>query len=440
MSNLSHRNGRSQTGVQNLRVVQWNCFQFINRHDLFGRFLQQTRPDVVLLNEIKMNQELSNFYLDIQGYASINKPRNEHGGGVAVLIKNGLDYTHDHDFDIFDQELISISLKLEMGWLGVITLYNPPTETLSSDLFEAISKKYDKFILGGDLNAKSRSIGCRKDNHNANSLISILENNNLQVINDTTPTHCKFNTNEYDLLDLFICTNNLMDKISNFFVHSDDMLSDHFPIEVGLTEAFSIKVEDSEDRFNFNKANWDLFKRCLEQKDLVDGDVSSMWTQMVENIIEAASVSIPKRSNIVYKNTLPKEIVQIIKERRIARKKKKKTGRPEDRAEYNRLTAVLKLALSKNRSSEWGEFIKKMGTNPLSVRPFWKKINKFRGKKGRTRLSVLKHDGNVLFVELCQFHKKAKSGNKFNNPSNRKTIPDLGKINNKIRNPYFRNL
>ena len=133
MSSVSQRVSRSQMGVKNLKIVQWNCFQFINRHDLFEQFLQRVRPDVVLLNEIKMNQELSNYYLDIQGYVNINKPRNEHGGGVAVLIKNGLDYTHDHDLDCFEQELISISLKLESGWLGVITLYNPPTEALPSD-------------------------------------------------------------------------------------------------------------------------------------------------------------------------------------------------------------------------------------------------------------------------------------------------------------------
>ena len=71
MSNLSQQNRCSQAGDRDLKIVQWNCFQFINRHDLFGRFLQQTRPDVVLLNEIKMNQELSNYYLDIQGYVNI---------------------------------------------------------------------------------------------------------------------------------------------------------------------------------------------------------------------------------------------------------------------------------------------------------------------------------------------------------------------------------
>jgi hypothetical protein len=45
-----------------------------------------------------------------------------------------------------------------------------------------------------------------------------------------------------------------------------------------------------------------------------------------------------------------------------------------------------------------------MGKTPLSTRPFWQKINKFRGKKkGGTRLPLLTHEGKsyVSDSEKC---------------------------------------
>jgi hypothetical protein len=40
----------------------------------------------------------------------------------------------------------------------------------------------------------------------------------------------------------------------------------------------------------------------------------------------------------------------------------------------------VKLALRENRDKVWEGFMEKMGPTPLSSRPFWQKINKFREK------------------------------------------------------------
>ena len=170
-----------------LKVILWNCFQFINRHELFAAFLHRERPDIVLLNELKMNTELCNYFLDITGYVSLYKSRNEHGGGVAVLIRNGLDYIQDLSFDIFNMELIAITIKIDSGWLGIINIYNPPNCPLSAPVFEVVSKKYNKLLIAGDLNSKTKQIGCRKDNANGDNLVKILEDNDLHVVNDHTP-------------------------------------------------------------------------------------------------------------------------------------------------------------------------------------------------------------------------------------------------------------
>jgi hypothetical protein len=292
---------------------------------------------------------------------------------------------------------------MNKGWLGIINLYNPPNSLLSPVLFETICKKYEKYVLAGDLNYKSRQIGCRKDNLNADNLVRILEDNSLHVINDNSYTYRNFSSGEYDLLDLFTCTSNLVDKIGNFRVHDDDMLSDHFPVEIVITDSASIQIESESKNFNFKKADWDLFKSTLEGQEVEDAEINIMWNKSVKNIINSAKVAIPIKKQTVFKKTLSKNIVQIINDRKVARKKAK-SGSPLDKANYNRLTGLLRLKTKENRNSEWSEFLVKMGKNPLSTRPFWQKINKFRDKKkGGTRLPLLTHEGKsyVSDSEKC---------------------------------------
>ena len=62
-----------------------------------------------------------------------------------------------------------------------------------------------------------------------------------------------------------------------------------------------------------------------------------------------------------------------------------------DKTAFNQLTAKVKAALNKHRSNDWSNFLEKMGPNPLSSRPFWQKINKFRGNSNNRRLPLLKH-------------------------------------------------
>ena len=52
-----------------LKLVQWNCFKMTQARLLeFKLFLDQFQPDLVSIQEIKMNQEQTNLFLRFDGY------------------------------------------------------------------------------------------------------------------------------------------------------------------------------------------------------------------------------------------------------------------------------------------------------------------------------------------------------------------------------------
>ncbi|RNA18065.1 hypothetical protein BpHYR1_035666 [Brachionus plicatilis] len=71
----------------------------------------------------------SNIYFDFINYISITKPRNKYGGGVAILVKEGIEFIQNFSFEEFSSEILSIKLYYgKNDQFYVLSLYNPPNE------------------------------------------------------------------------------------------------------------------------------------------------------------------------------------------------------------------------------------------------------------------------------------------------------------------------
>ncbi len=46
-----------------------------------------------------MDENRSNFFLNFNGYTTYDKPRNNHGGGVAIVIRSTIDHTTFQELD-----------------------------------------------------------------------------------------------------------------------------------------------------------------------------------------------------------------------------------------------------------------------------------------------------------------------------------------------------
>ena len=90
----------------------------------------------------------------------------------------------------------------------------------------------------------------------------------MVIHNNMLPTFNRFNSDYFELLDLIFSSGDISNKITNLEVLYDhDMGSDHFPVlfQVNIKKIKSINQKTSDSHFNFNKADWDLFRFHLEE-------------------------------------------------------------------------------------------------------------------------------------------------------------------------------
>lgn len=88
----------STPNINSLKIVHWNCNSIVNKiHDL-KIYISLHEPDIISLNELKINEIKANLlFNDIVNYNFVCKCRNNHGGGVVLLIKNAISYEEIND-------------------------------------------------------------------------------------------------------------------------------------------------------------------------------------------------------------------------------------------------------------------------------------------------------------------------------------------------------
>ena len=393
-----------------LQIVQWNCHSATTeRIAALELFLHDFQPDIVCLNETKLNQEQANQRLSINNYTTHHRARNTdgRGGGVAILVRNQLNCQLISLQLHKDTEAVAVAVTRSSSEkpLIVATLYNPPSNVemkSSFELFTKLNELGNEFLVIGDLNAKLGRLG-----HPTNDAGTLLDDLccqlNLTVLNDNSPTYFQYSsTREYaELLDIAVCSASLSSKLRHFTVHSERRMgSDHAPIQLVISDkpdkVAASNAFDAANSFNFKKANWLLFAASLPSNapPSVMADLEQLNEFVCEHILKAARMSIPPRKNGPRCKSFPRHIVKLIIDRKAARLLKDKGVAAKQ--EYNRLTNELQEQICAHRSDQWDSFISKLGPRPSTTRPFWKKINQIRnGSNNQSKGAKLKRpDGS----------------------------------------------
>ncbi|RMZ96076.1 hypothetical protein BpHYR1_001206 [Brachionus plicatilis] len=116
-----------------------------------------------------------NFFFN-KGSSTLNK----HGGRVEILVKEELEFVPDFSYDEFASELLCIKINPGKDKLYIFSLNNPPSKLLNFNIFEKINRNFKNYVLGGDLNVKTRQIGCKGENENGIILESNINELNIK--------------------------------------------------------------------------------------------------------------------------------------------------------------------------------------------------------------------------------------------------------------------
>ena len=134
-----------------LKVVFLNINSLYKHLDELKLFSDEHSPHVICLNETKLNQDICDELLQIDGFQKIiRKDRSRHGGGVAIYVKDGIKCQKREDFNS-NVEFLSVELDI------VTTIYRPPESNVewfkrAEELISRIDIEGKESILAGDMN------------------------------------------------------------------------------------------------------------------------------------------------------------------------------------------------------------------------------------------------------------------------------------------------
>ena len=96
----------------------------------------------------------ANEFLHFPDYYILYKLRKGRtGGGVAILVNDGLEYNEIDFFADYDAEIVGVSLKTGEKKTAIACYYNPPDVKIDNKINRYLANNFDEFLIVGDLNA-----------------------------------------------------------------------------------------------------------------------------------------------------------------------------------------------------------------------------------------------------------------------------------------------
>ena len=126
-----------------MKIIHWNCNSINNKFEEFKFFLTKHSPDVITLNETKINNfTANNLFNQLNNYNFIHRQRNEKNGagGVAILIKKSIQFENHGLFNDLNIELLSIKIQFKKKEIIIISRYNPPDQISSKSIYDRLSQ------------------------------------------------------------------------------------------------------------------------------------------------------------------------------------------------------------------------------------------------------------------------------------------------------------
>ena len=378
-----------------MRVLYSNMQSMVNKVHELRAVVEMESPDVVVLTETWTNENVSDAYIQLKGYDMVvRKDRKDtmggRGGGIVVYTR-GIHAWNEEVTTSFTQ-CAHAKLKNEEHEMNLYIVYRSPNSTRENDikLCEWIRSMPDnqERVIMGDLNYpgidwENGASDARGRAFYETCMDAFL----VQHVSDET--HHSGN-----ILDLVLTDDEEM--VREIRMVGKIGSSDHEAMTVDV--AFGSKYEVRERwRRNYDRGDYEKMRRelSLDWRAELDGlGVEEKWKKIEEKIKEATEKCVPWKK--VSSNRQPKwltgDLKRMIREKRKAWTKWKKSRTDADKAKYKELEArVKKMVLNKKKSTEKA-VAKDAKNNPKA---FFSYINSCR--ESRPKIGPIRDkEGNVI--------------------------------------------
>lgn len=268
--------------VRNLNVMQnnINSLRPVANRSLLTHLLQLHKIDIAFLSEIWLKPSED---FKFSGYRFYKKTRDQGYGGVALLIKNEIHVQNIKLPNLHPIEAIAVKTTNTVIPLLFISIYIPPSPINNSqikkpltDLFNFIDINNYRTILAGDFNAHHSVWNItNKTCPRGELVLDLIENSDLVIINDGTPTMIKHPNKTPSAIDLTVVSSTLAPKIE-WSVLDSEICGDH--------KIILFKLINQAQNFKYNSTSINK-KKSIEQINKIDPNSLTTPEQLSNSFI-----------------------------------------------------------------------------------------------------------------------------------------------------------
>ena len=293
-------------------LVQWNIRGLRSNYEELKLLLNRTYTPIVTLQDCKLGEE----QLSLRGYTLLKG--NCPAGEAALLINQRVVHTEL----TLNSPLYAVAATITLDkTFTICSIYLTPGETISKLNLENLLDQLPRpFLLLGDFNPHSPVCGDSRRDGRGKLIESVLQDNDLILLNSKSPTFVHSAYNSTSAIDLAVASPTIALDFQ-WPVHDDLCGSVHFPIFLTSHAANNT----THPRYNFKKANWNLFgDLCSRSVDLKILESDCPVELFTEKVTAAAREAIPHYrggKNLPRVPWFTEECKQAILDRKRAQKK-----------------------------------------------------------------------------------------------------------------------
>lgn len=367
--------------MANFKIMEWNANGLLQHQQELQAILDINDLDACLISETHFTNQ---SYIKFRNYKiyHTNHPDNAARGGSAIIIKNNILHYEEIKYNTREIQATAVSVSIRHSQITLVATYCPPRYSLKKNQYiDFLSKQGNKFIIGGDFNAKNTYWGSRLTTTKGKELLEAIKEYKCEALSTGKPTYWPTDPNKIpDLIDFFITKN-----ISANFLQIEegwDMNSDHSPIILTLSE--NIIKKESNPTLTNKLTDWKSFKNILEgkinlsvhlgNKQQLDDEVKLFN----DNIQQAAWETTPAITRRTVGKNYPREIRKLISEKRRLRRKWQQTRAPQDKNILNNATQRLKREIQQLKEESISTYLRELTDDSSTEYSLWKATKRLK--------------------------------------------------------------
>lgn len=390
-------------------ITHWNCNSIKNKRTwLKNKFFANS--SVILLQETFLK---SIDQLTIKEKIIYRKDRTHgRGGGLLTAIDRNL-----------PSQPVNLNLRNPgpIEWqahriifnnhtLTVVNIYIPPN-TPPVDFFSSLLPQIEPpFLIAGDFNIHHHALGSNSTSIQANEFIDWILNNNLGLLNTSTPTHHGMRGSPA-LLDLNLVSSDIM-AYSSVFVHPDPFESDHSPTCITIQIPGWIPLHPTtRSQINWTKTLQHANSK-IETANILNPKqfIETCQASIMEN---KTTIRAPNRTNPPWWS---QRCSRLLGQKRKIWREAKRSSDIGKWIMYKKISSKLRKEIKNLSLSYWDTVCKNKGGSA----DIFKILRALRGKPTTDQHLLIKSNGVLILDPLTQANKFAQF---YTKPPVRKYIP-----------------